>query len=71
MAQGESWHSKGEHQTDAKRLTPHLQGMDEAHELAVGGRWGPPRMQPQDVIPTSCPVCTADIAAHQSVCGDT
>lgn len=31
--------------------------MYEAHELAVGGCRDPPRMQPEDVVPTSCPVC--------------
>ena len=44
--------------------TGHLESMHKAHEVAVWGSRMPPRMQPQDVVPPRCPVCTVESKAQ-------
>ena len=44
--------------------TGHLESMHKAHEVAIWGSRVPPRMQPQDVVPPRCPVCTIHSTAQ-------
>ena len=54
--------SASERSARAAQGKHHLHSTHEAHELAVGGCWGPPGVQPQNVVPR------ADLSVNSRAC---